>query len=159
MTLTDIMLRIGFAASLAVSAASHAYLYVHGYQYIPTIGTAFLIQASVSFALALLILLGGPWWLRWAAAAVGGGSLVAFTLSRTVGLFGFSERGWEPSPHAAITVCAELLTVALWAGALVRWRVADRSSTAAPRRVGKVEAATGSRPRPDHALDIRTLGD
>ena len=60
MTLTDIMLRIGFAASLAVSAASHAYLYVHGYQYIPTIGTAFLIQASVSFALALLILLGGP---------------------------------------------------------------------------------------------------
>ena len=144
MTLTDIMLRIGFAASLAVSAADHAYLYVHGYQHIPNIGTAFLIQASVSFALALLILVGGPWWLRWAAAAVAGGSLVAFSLSRTVGLLGFSERGFEPSPHAAITVLAEVLTVALWAvGVLVWWRRAHRSSTAVPRRAGKVEATTG----------------
>jgi hypothetical protein len=115
------LLRIGLAASLAVSAASHAYLYIHGYHYIPRIGTAFLIQASVSFSLALLILVGGPWWLRWAAAAVAGGSLVAFVLSRTVGLFGLSERGWEPSPHAAISVSAEVLTVLLWAGALVRW--------------------------------------
>jgi hypothetical protein len=81
------------------------------------IGTAFLIQASVSFAAALLILLGGPWWLRWAAAALAGGSLVAFVLSRTVGLFGFAERGWDPSPYAAISVGAEVLTVLLWAGA------------------------------------------
>ena len=113
--------RIGIAASLAVSAADHAYLYIHGYHYIPTIGTAFLIQASVSFAVALLIVLGGPGWLRWVAAAVAGGSLVAFILSRTVGLFGFSERGWDPSPHAAIAVGAEVLTVLLWASALVRW--------------------------------------
>ena len=112
------LLRIGLAASLAASAASHAYLYVHGYHYIPTIGTGFLIQASVSFAVALLILIGGPGWLRWAAAGVAGGSLIAFTLSRTVGLFGFSERGWDPSPHAAISVGAEVLTVLLWAGVL-----------------------------------------
>ena len=122
MTLTDIMLRIGFAASLAVSAASHAYLYVHGYQHIPTIGTAFLIQASVSFALALLILAGRARMAALGCGRGGGGSLVAFALSRTVGLFGFSERGWEPSPYAAISVCAEVLTVLLWAGALVRWR-------------------------------------
>jgi hypothetical protein len=117
------LLRIGLAASLAVSAASHAYLYIHGYHYIPTIGTAFLIQASVSFSLALLIVAGGPWWLRWVAAAVAGGSLVAFVLSRTVGLFGFSERGWDPSPHAAISVSAEVLTVLLWAATLVRSRL------------------------------------
>ena len=60
MTLTSIVVRIGLAASLVVSAASHAYLDVHGYQHIPTVGTAFLIQASVSFAVALLILVGGP---------------------------------------------------------------------------------------------------
>ena len=64
------VLRFGLAASLAVSAVIHAYLYIHGYQHIPTIGMAFLIQASVSFALALLIVVGGPWWLSWAAAAV-----------------------------------------------------------------------------------------
>jgi hypothetical protein len=120
------LLRLGLAASLAVSAASHAYLYVHGYQHIPQIGTAFLIQASVSFALAVLILVGGPGWLRWAAAAVAGGSVVAFVLSRTVGLFGFVERGWEPSPHAAVSVGAEVVTVLLWACGLVGWRVSGR---------------------------------
>jgi hypothetical protein len=108
------LIRLGMAAVMAISGASHAYLYVHGYQHIPTIGTAFVVQASVSFALALLILLGGPWWLQWAAAAVAGGALVAFALSRTVGLFGFSETGWQPSPHAAISVLAELLAVGLW---------------------------------------------
>jgi len=100
------LLRLGLAVSLAVSAASHAYLYIHGYQHIPMIGTAFLIQASVSFSLALLI--------------IANGSLVAFVLSRTIGLFGFSERGWDPSPHAAITVAAEVLCVLLWAAGLVR---------------------------------------
>src|SRR6201998_3187799 len=116
-----LLLRLGLAVSLAVSAYSHAYLYIHGYQHIPMIGTAFLIQASVSFSLALLIVVGGPWWLSWAAAAVAGGSLVAFVRSRTVGVFGFLERGWDPSPHAAITVAAEVLTVLLWAaGALLR---------------------------------------
>lgn len=114
MTLTNILVRLGLAASLIVSAASHAYLYVHGYRHIPEIGTAFMAQASVSFAIALLILFGGPAWLRWAGAAVAAGSLVAFVLSRTVGLSGFSERGWEPAPYAAISVVAEVLTVALW---------------------------------------------
>ncbi|MGO9507294.1 MAG: hypothetical protein ACLPXZ_08115 [Mycobacterium sp.] len=119
MTSAQIAIRVGLATSLATSAFSHAYLYIHGYQHIPTIGTAFLIQASVSFAVAVLIFVGGPGWLRWAAAAVAGGSLVAFFLSRTVGLFGFSERGWEPSPCAAISVGAEVVTVALWAVVLV----------------------------------------
>jgi hypothetical protein len=114
------LLRLGLAVSLAVSAYSHAYLYIHGYQHIPMIGTAFLIQASVSFSLAVLIVAGGPGWLQWAAAAVAGGSLVAFALSRTVGVFGFLERGWDPAPHAAISVAAEVLTVVLWAVGLVR---------------------------------------
>jgi hypothetical protein len=116
------LLRLLLAASLAVTAASHAYLYMHGYQHIPIIGTAFLIQASVSFSLALLIVAGGPWWVQWAAAAMAGGSLVAFVLSRTFGLFGFSERGWDPAPHAAISVGAEVLCVLLWAGGWVRSR-------------------------------------
>jgi hypothetical protein len=122
MTLTDISFRLGVAASLVVGAVSHAYLYVHGYQHIPTIGTAFLVQASVTAALAVLILAGGPAWLRWAGAAVAGGSLVAFVLSRTAGLFGFSERGWDPSPYAALSVCAEAVTVLLWAVVVVKRR-------------------------------------
>jgi hypothetical protein len=104
---------------LAVSGASHAYLFIHGYHHIPRIGTAFVVQAAVSFAVASLILVGGPGWLRWAAAILAGGSLGAFVVSRTVGLFGFSEQGWQPSPHAAVTVAAEVLTVALWAAYLL----------------------------------------
>jgi hypothetical protein len=133
MNLTSILVRIGFAVSLLSSAASHAYLYVHGYQHIPMIGTAFLIQASVSFAVAALILLGGPWWLRWTAAALAGGSLVAFALSRTAGLFGFTEHGWDPSPYAAISVGAEVLTLLLWAGT-VKSRLPRRRSGAASDR-------------------------
>jgi hypothetical protein len=117
-----IVIRLAMALAVATSGISHAYLYVHGYQHIPMIGTAFLVQAGASFALALLILIGGPWWLRWAAAALAGGALVAFTLSRTVGLFGFSETGWQPSPHAAISVIAEVLTVGLWAVYIVGLR-------------------------------------
>ncbi|MGD1240724.1 hypothetical protein [Mycobacterium seoulense] len=126
MTVAGLAIRIGFAVSLVVSAASHAYLYMHGYRHIPHIGTAFLVQASVSFAIALLILLGGPGWLRWAAAAVAGGSLVAFVLSRTVGVLGFMEQGWDPAPHAVISVAAEALTVLLWAGGLIGWVLTSR---------------------------------
>lgn len=122
MIFVDIVTRVGIAVAVTVSGISHAYLYIHGYRHIPMIGTAFLVQAGVSFALAALILVGGPAWLRWAAAALAGGSLVAFALSRTVGLFGFSEQGWEPSPHAAVDVVTEVLTVALWAAYLVEGR-------------------------------------
>jgi hypothetical protein len=126
MRFAGLMTRIGIAVALAVSGISHAYLYIHGYRHIPTIGTAFVVQASVSFAVAALILFGGPAWLRWAAAMLAGGSLVAFALSRTVGLFGFSEQGWQPSPHAAVDIVAEVLTVTLWAVYLVEGRRARR---------------------------------
>ena len=127
MTFVDATFRIGIAAATAVSGISHAYLYIHGYQHIPTIGAAFVLQASVSFAVAALILIGGPEWLVWAAAMLAGGALIAFALSRTVGLLGFSERGWQPSPHAAVSVVAELLTVGLWVAYLVsRRRVGAR---------------------------------
>jgi hypothetical protein len=124
-----ILIRIALALAVAVSGVSHAYLYVHGYHHIPLIGTAFLVQASVSFALALLILIGGPSGLWWVAAALSGGALAAFALSRTVGLLGFSERGWQPSPHAAISVVAELLAVGLWAAYVLggRWTGATQA--------------------------------
>jgi drug/metabolite transporter (DMT)-like permease len=123
--------RLAMAVALGVSGVSHAYLYIHGYHHIPTIGAAFVVQASVSFALALLILIGGPWWLQWAAAALAGGALGAFVLSRTVGLFGFSEQGWQPAPHAAISVVAELVVVGLWAVYVIGHRRARAMPSAA----------------------------
>jgi hypothetical protein len=107
------LIDLGIAAALLVTAASHGYLYVHGYQHIPLVGPGFLILASVCAALAVLIALGGPWWLRAAAFAVSLGAVVAFVLSRTVGLMGFVEHGWQPAPHALLSLLAEVLAAAL----------------------------------------------
>lgn len=117
--------RVLIAAGLVVGGGSHAILYVHGYDQIPTVGTAFLVQASVSFAVAALIVLGGPDWLVWAAGVLAAGTLGAFVLSRTIGVGGFVERGWQPAPHAAVSVAAELLTVSL-CGA---WYLSRRRAT------------------------------
>ncbi len=121
-TISRLVVRVGISATLAVSGVIHAYLYAHGYSHIPTIGPAFLLQAIVFCALALLILAGGPDWLRWAGALLSVAALVGFALSRTVGLSGFTERGWQPSPQAAVSVIAEVLTVVLVAGSVLSSR-------------------------------------
>jgi hypothetical protein len=105
-------LRVGIGATLAISGVIHADLYIHGYRHIPTVGPAFLLQASVFCALAVLVVVGAPDWFSWAGAALSVGTLIAFALSRTVGLFGFTERGLQPSPQAAISLVTEVLTVA-----------------------------------------------
>ncbi|MDT5117080.1 MAG: hypothetical protein QOE30_2819 [Mycobacterium sp.] len=93
---SQVAVRAALSVTLAVSGVAHAYLYVHGYRFVPIVGPAFLIQGSAFVALAILILLGGPRWLHWAAGLAASGSLIAFALSRTVGLLGFVEHGWEP---------------------------------------------------------------
>jgi hypothetical protein len=113
-----VAIRVGVSATLAVSGVIHAYLYVQGYSHIPMVGPAFLVQAIMFCALAVLILAAGWRWLQWAGGVVALGSLIAFVLSRTVGLFGFTEYGWQPSPQAALSVIAEVLTVVLVAASV-----------------------------------------
>ena len=120
MTSSRLAIRIALFASLAASGVVHAYLYVDGYRDIPTVGPAFLLQGSAFCALAVLILAGGPAWLRLAAAIGAAGSLLAFGLSRTGGLFGFIETGWQPAPYAVISVVAESLTIVLVAATALR---------------------------------------
>jgi hypothetical protein len=109
-TAIEVALRLGISATLAVSSVIHAYLYIHGYRHIPTVGPAFLLQASVFCALAVLILAGAPEWFGWVGAVLSVGTLIAFALSRTAGLFGFTERGWEP-PYGPVSTVAQVLTV------------------------------------------------
>jgi hypothetical protein len=121
-----LVFRMIIAASLVVGGVSHAYLYAHGYGHIPVIGPGFLVQASVSFAIAALILVGGPEWLMVGAGLLALGALVAFTLSRTVGIAGFVELGWDPAPHALLSVVAEVITVLACGG----WWFSRRPSRA-----------------------------
>ena len=117
--------RLVIAAAMVVSGGVHAYLYLHGYGHIPTVGTGFLVQASVFCAVGVLLAVGAPRWFGWASGLLSAGALAAFGLSRTVGLFGFVETGWEPAPYALISVIVEAVAVladAAWLAQMSRQR-------------------------------------
>lgn len=107
--LTDVALMAG----LVISATAHAQLYLHGYRSIPAVGSGFLVLSAVFSALAVLIPVGGPAWMRLVAALTATGAIVSFALSRTTGFFGFVEHGWEPHPYALISIIAEVMVVVL----------------------------------------------
>ncbi|MER5619351.1 hypothetical protein [Streptomyces sp. NPDC002215] len=104
------------------SRGSTSQLYIDGYRFIHVIGPLFLLQASAAFAVAALLLLAAPLLLR-IAAAIAIGALAGFAASRTIGLFGFTERGLQPAPQALLSLIAEtltLLTVVAWQAFEVR---------------------------------------
>jgi hypothetical protein len=105
--------RLGAAGCLAVSGFIHAELYLHGYRAIPGVGPAFLLQASGAFAVALLLLLTASVLPRLLAAGLAFGALAGFAASRTVGIFGFLERGLDPAPQALISVLVEVAALVL----------------------------------------------
>ena len=108
------------AVLLALSGYIHADLYLHGYQVIPLVGPAFLLQASGSFAIAVLLLFGNALIPRLAAAGLAVGALAGFVVSRTVGIGTFIEHGFDPAPQALISVLAEVAVLALL---VVAWRI------------------------------------
>jgi hypothetical protein len=120
----SLLARIGAAGCLAASGMLHAQLYLHGYRTIPGIGPAFLLQASGSLAVALLLTLNSTIVLRLAAAALAAGALLGFIASRTIGVAGFVEYGLQPAPQALISLLVETAALALLAVPLL-----DRTTT------------------------------
>ncbi|MFF5013198.1 hypothetical protein [Streptomyces sp. NPDC001165] len=131
-------LRAATAATLAAGGYIHAQLYIDGYRFIHIIGPLFLLQASASFAFAALLLIGTPPpLLRISEAGVALGALGGFTASRTVGVFGFTERGLQPAPQAVLSLLAEtgtLLLLAIWQVSATRQRRAARPPVSTPIR-------------------------
>lgn len=118
----DVIPRLIAAAGLAVSGYIHTDLYEnHGYHFIPRIGLAFQWQAAASFAVALLLPLTNLVLLRLAAAGLAAASLSAFTMSRTVGVLGFTEHGWTPAPQALVSVLAEIAVLIALAVPFAYW--------------------------------------
>ncbi|MFD9964669.1 hypothetical protein [Amycolatopsis sp. NPDC058986] len=107
------VLRLGIAVCLAAGGYVHAELYLHGYRVIPFVGPAFLVQASGSFAIAVLLVFSGSVVLRLAAAGLALGALGGFVLSRTIGVFGFVEYGLQPAPEALVSLLTEAAVLAL----------------------------------------------
>jgi hypothetical protein len=118
------------ALATAVTGYVHANLYVDGgYRVIHVVGPAFLLLSSGAFAIAALLLVGGSLVSRLGAAAVAAGALGGFVMSRTVGVFGFTERGLQPAPQALISLVSEVGALAL----LLCWEALIRRSRAAAR--------------------------
>ncbi|MGW7424573.1 hypothetical protein ACWGJB_31850 [Streptomyces sp. NPDC054813] len=127
--LLDPALRVATAGTLAASGYIHARLYADGYHFIHIVGPLFLVQASVSFAVAALLLIGMPPLLSVAAGGVALGALGGFAASRTVGVFGFTEHGLQPAPQALLSLLAEtgtLLLLAVRQASVTRRRRAAR---------------------------------
>jgi hypothetical protein len=113
------ILRYVAAGLVLAGGLVHLKLWDDGYKDYPdeNLGRSFLgnVIASVIVAVALVV------WRHWAVVVAGlvvvNGTLLAFALSRTDrGIFGFTERGWEPSPEAALALVFEVA-----AGAILVW--------------------------------------
>ncbi len=121
------VLRVLGAVALALTAAVHGWLWVQGYDGIPVIGPAFLLDTVVGGLLALLVLAVPRRLLPWAAAAgalFALATLVALLLSTTVGLFGFFET--TAAPLWWESFWAELSAVLVLTVLAVRARRPDR---------------------------------
>jgi len=102
------LLRLVAALGLLVGGWVHLCLYRQGYEYIPTIGTLFLVNVAASVVAATALLLRRSFVVRVGAALVCLGTLAAFVATRRPGgLFHFEERGLEPHPQALIAIGAE----------------------------------------------------
>ncbi|WP_164699711.1 hypothetical protein [Modestobacter sp. KNN46-3] len=110
------------ALLLAAMAAVHAHLWQQGYNGIPVIGPAFLVNAALGLLGALALVVAPRRWVPWVAAtgaALAVGSLGALIVSTTVGLFGFVESTsallwWESFwiEAAAVVVLVSLTSLA-----------------------------------------------
>jgi hypothetical protein len=106
--------RVLIAVATAVTGFVHANLYVDGgYRAVHVIGPSFLLLSSGAFAVAALLLISDSPVLRLGAAGVAAGALGGFVMSRTVGVFGFTERGLQPAPQALISLISEVSALAL----------------------------------------------
>lgn len=127
----DVVFRVVAALGLAGTGWVHTSLYLGGYREIAYIGPMFLLLASASFAVALLLLIAGAPVLRLLAAGLSIGALFGFVLSRTVGVFGFTERGLQPAPQALLSLVFEILTL----GLLALTFILGQSGTSTPTRM------------------------
>lgn len=133
-----LILRIVAAALILAGGIVHFKLWNDGYRHIDKIGPAFLLNAIGSAAAAVAIVVWRHWLAPIAGLLVVNGTLVAFGLSRTDGgIFDFTERGWNPSPEAALAIAFEIGAAAVLIAVLLLER----------RAVGHAPAgAAGSAP-------------
>jgi hypothetical protein len=137
----DVVCRVVAALCLAGTGWVHADLYLGGYRQIAYIGPMFLALAAGCFAVAILLLVAGAPVPRLLGAGLSVGALIGFVLSRTVGVFGFVERGLQPAPQAALSLAFEVITIALLAFTFVVGGSPLAEIWRTPRRARQADSA------------------
>lgn len=95
--------RLPAAVSLAVGGIIHLQLWLSGYRVIPYVGPFFIANVVVSALLALALVARNDPRVTLVAIVFSLASLVALVMSRTVGLFGFTEPAWTDQAVRATT--------------------------------------------------------
>jgi hypothetical protein len=107
-------LRVAVAVGAVLIGAIHLRLYFDSYRHIDDVGRSFVLNAVASGVAAVIVLVWPSRLAFLAPLLVANATLVAFGLSRTdQGIFDFTERGWNPSPDAALAVIVEIATAVL----------------------------------------------
>src|SRR4051794_38963319 len=90
--------RILAAVLVLIAGYLHLKLYFDSYRH-TDVGGPFLLNAAASLVVAAALVLWRNVWVPVAGLVLVNATLVAFGLSRTSrGVFGFTEKGFEPSP-------------------------------------------------------------
>jgi hypothetical protein len=113
-------LRVANAVGCVLIGALHLRLYFDSYRHIDDVGRSFLLNAVAAGVAAVIVLLWSNRLAFLAPLLLANATLVAFGLSRTdQGIFNFTERGWNPSPDALLSVVVEIVTALLAVAGLV----------------------------------------
>jgi hypothetical protein len=107
------LLRVLIALGCLGIGAVHLRLYFDSYRDIPDseIGRSFVLNAVASLVVAIVVLVWANRLALLAPLVLANSTLVAFALSRTDrGIFGFTEKGWNPTPDAALALIVEIVT-------------------------------------------------
>jgi hypothetical protein len=99
------VVRLPAIALIAVGGGIHLSLWRAGYRHIPRIGPWFIANVAVSALLVVAILVRDDARVTIVGIVFSLASLGAIVMSRTVGIFGFTEKVW--SPPAVQVVAAE----------------------------------------------------
>lgn len=143
--LAEIAARFVAAVAVLIGGLVHIELYFRkGYRSMPNanLGRSFMLNGIASIVVAAVLLVRRDLLVRLAGVAVTVGTLIAFYLSRNTdnGIFGFREKGFSPSPEAAIALIVEIVALVVLAVSFVpalRWR----RQTAGPTPVAYAGAA------------------
>jgi hypothetical protein len=135
-----------YAGALLVlgGGAIHLSLYLDGYSSIPRIGTVFLVNVAAAVLIAAALAFRPIGSFALAALLFSVGTMTAFVLSRTTGILGFREVGWDVRSAAAFAT--EALSVAV----IGVWFSSTRPTRRARALIGR-RRAESSLPGPSAA--------